>query len=465
MTRTLTALLCVLLLLPATAELLPVNIEAVGITGDGIVVALDGDDSNPGTEEAPMRSLQAAADKLQPGQTLFIREGTWENDHDFAVLELKNSGTADAWIRITRFPGDDRPLFRFNSLRGIRVAGASYLLIDGFEFDGRNDELNTRDAQAHCKAFGERGGDGYDNPEYFGVGIRIGSEGDRFPHHVIARDHIIHDCSGGGISTARADYVLIEDNVVFRTSFYTPWGGSAISVWQSSNHDNDTSQYRTVIRNNTCFGNDNRVKFWMMDIFSDGNGIIIDATRNTQGHITNDGYSEPYNGRTLIANNVCYLNGGRGVNIYESDNIDVVHNTLYRNATRSNVEQEIELGRTKNVRIYNNIIVPSRGKHAIGGYQTEDIRTDYNLVYGVKPHGGFGFGDHTIDGRPRFRKGPTRSILDDDRAWQKVDFRQHPRSASIDAATAAWAVDTDKDGRDRSEHAPADAGAYEFAGE
>ena len=94
MTRTLTALLCVLLLLPATAELLPVNIEAVGITGDGIVVALDGDDSNPGTEEAPMRSLQAAADKLQPGQTLFIREGTWENDHDFAVLELKNSGTA-----------------------------------------------------------------------------------------------------------------------------------------------------------------------------------------------------------------------------------------------------------------------------------------------------------------------------------------------------------------------------------
>ena len=38
---------------------------------------MDGDDGNPGTLESPKKNLQVAVDLLNPGDTLFILEGTY----------------------------------------------------------------------------------------------------------------------------------------------------------------------------------------------------------------------------------------------------------------------------------------------------------------------------------------------------------------------------------------------------
>ncbi len=40
-------------------------------------VAVNGDDSNPGTREAPLRTIQRAADLAQPGDTITVREGVY----------------------------------------------------------------------------------------------------------------------------------------------------------------------------------------------------------------------------------------------------------------------------------------------------------------------------------------------------------------------------------------------------
>ena len=58
---------------------------------------------------------------------------------------------------------------------------------------------------------------------------------------------------------------------------------------------------------------------------SDGNGIIIDDFRNTQQN------KAPYPYKTLVENNVCYFNGGKGIHVFFSDNVTVRNNTCYFN--------------------------------------------------------------------------------------------------------------------------------------
>ena len=58
---------------------------------------------------------------------------------------------------------------------------------------------------------------------------------------------------------------------------------------------------------------------------TDGNGIIIDTFNNAGA--TNVDY--PY--QTLVANNVTYYNGGKGVHVFRSDHVTVANNTSYDN--------------------------------------------------------------------------------------------------------------------------------------
>ncbi|MEM8876153.1 MAG: right-handed parallel beta-helix repeat-containing protein [Planctomycetota bacterium] len=392
-------------------ERLPIEIEAVGINGRTLVVAPDGKPDAAGTEDDPL-SLQAAADQTQPGDTVLLRGGTYrnaDNPGEFAVLIIRNPGTAENWIRYANYPGE-HPVFDFNSLRAIQVAGASHLVIEGLEIDGRNDEVDPKEAWDHAEAFK---GDDFTRNEFFGVGIRVSTSDDggpkRFAHHIIIRNNHVHHCSGGGIATGRADYLLIEDNIVHHNAFYTPWGGSGISIWTSANHDDRQDVYRTVVRRNICFQNDNLVEFWMLNSLSDGNGIILDALQNTQDNLTQDGYNRAYEGRILVADNLCFYNGGRGVNVFESDNADIVNNTLFANAQRGNIENEIEFGRAHNMNVHFNVIVPLPDKRAFGGYQSENVVNSHNMISGGEEHPNFKFGPSTLRETPRFIKKPKRA--------------------------------------------------------
>jgi len=261
------------------------------------------------------------------------------------------------------------------------------------------------------------------------------------------------------IATGRVDYVLIEGNEVYRTSYYTPWGGSAISIWESANHDNNQDVYRTVIKDNICYQNDNKVKFWMIGKFSDGNGIILDALKANQG-IIGDGYSEHYNGRILVVNNLCFLNGGRGVNIYESGNVDVVHNTLYLNGQRDNIENEIEVGRADNCHIFNNIMVVKDGQKAVGGYQSETITTNHNLIYNAETSD-FDYGSSLLTSKPRFKRAPGTPDSGVKVSFSDVDFTLQDDSPAIGAGWAQWSFPVDILSAPRPTTESPDLGAYQ----
>jgi hypothetical protein len=66
-------------------------------------VAPDGDDHNQGTLAQPWATIQHAASRLQPGETVYIRAGI------YAIAEqirAQHSGTADAWIVYAAYPGE-----------------------------------------------------------------------------------------------------------------------------------------------------------------------------------------------------------------------------------------------------------------------------------------------------------------------------------------------------------------------
>lgn len=90
-------------------------------------VAPDGNDDNPGSAEAPWRTIQHAADTAEPRDTACIHAATYSEDVTFS-----RSGTADAAITFAAAPGETA-----NVQGSLTLApGTSYLQLIGFALQG-----------------------------------------------------------------------------------------------------------------------------------------------------------------------------------------------------------------------------------------------------------------------------------------------------------------------------------------
>lgn len=75
--------------------------EAVTNGAKRFVDAARGNDTGEGTEKAPWKSLAVATRRLQPGDTLYLRGGTY-----YEKVSLTRSGTPEAPITIASYPGE-----------------------------------------------------------------------------------------------------------------------------------------------------------------------------------------------------------------------------------------------------------------------------------------------------------------------------------------------------------------------
>lgn len=73
----------------------------IWVHGADYVVAPAGDDNNPGTQAQPFRTIQRAADRLKPGDTCFVRGGTYRE-----TVRPKSSGEAAKPIRFLAWEGE-----------------------------------------------------------------------------------------------------------------------------------------------------------------------------------------------------------------------------------------------------------------------------------------------------------------------------------------------------------------------
>lgn len=302
------------------AGVIPASLEPKGVgSGTTWYVAPSGNDwSNDGKSEArPFRTLQRAANVVNPGDVVSLLNGTHANPNPWGiVMELRRSGTPNRWITIRPQPGHN-PVVYVRNWSGIHIRDAGYILIEGLTVRGNLFEVS------YAEAWNQRFNLG--NPLTAGNGIVVkpGDRDSQIPHHIVIRDNTVYEVPGAGIMTGHSDYVLIERNTVHHTSWWSPYGQSGISVWESKNFDWNTG-YKIFLLDNTVHEVDNKVPFVFVGRITDGHAMIVDQNQNTARFPSRS----PYVGRTLVAGNITYAIGGRGFNAFQSKNVDLLGNRL-----------------------------------------------------------------------------------------------------------------------------------------
>ena len=337
------------------------------------VSATTGSNSHSGlTPSAPLATIQYAEGLTKPGDVVSIMNGTYTNaEAGGNVLNITRSGTAAAPIIYEAYPGQ-HPLLSFTNSWAAILVSANYITIEGLEVAGNAATITQAYATTQMRNLTNAltNGDGID--------VEPASDSQPTVHHVTLQNLIVHDVPGGGIEVHYADYVTVQNNVVYNTSHWSPYGDSGISVYEAKDIDSNTG-YKIQVLNNTTFNNSENVPCVDRNFLSisDGNGIIIDDNRHTQ-----DG-GVAYHGRTLVAYNVSFGNGGSGVHAYSSQHVDILNNTAYGNDTLATPTQgQIFSNSGSDVNIVDNIMdAPAGILETASNLNTATVVEDYNVLW------------------------------------------------------------------------------------
>lgn len=236
-----------------------------------------GDNANSGTVAEPFETIEHAIYVLEAGDTLYIGEGTY---HEGELYPSVNATPGNP-VTIRNIPGETPVLDGQSTLWNF----VELIEKDGFVFEG----LTLQ-------------------------GYKSGALSCRHTGYVAIRRCILRRNGTGGIELNYASYphaaydahMTVEDCVCYENG----WGDG----WASGIHLNNKSQgganSHHVIQRNICYNN-----YDGSDHHTDGNGIMFDMGGG---------------GSALIANNLCYNNGGAGIRVMDGTAL-VLNNTCYRN--------------------------------------------------------------------------------------------------------------------------------------
>jgi len=413
-------------------------------------VSKSGSDSNPGTSGKPFLTIGAVFRRitdLGAGDRVIVMPGTYNE-----AVSVKAGGSASANLTlVSQVPSGAKIRSPSSAYSAINIQ-KSYVTIDGFDVQGAG----------------------------IGHGIEAsyidGNIANNGPHHLSIVNNICHDNAGSGISVAHGDYYRIENNVCYRNCATNSFQGSGISVYEPR-AVTGTETMRIFVLRNTCYSN-TALTLSNNAPHSDGNGIIMDDFRNTQ-HPNPAGV---YRYRSLVENNVCYFNGGKGVHVFISDNVTVRNNTCYFN-NRDPKNTATWRGELSNVNSNNTIWVNNIGYadvkvnsynrgilHAASGSQTSNnVVWKRNLSFNGTP------GSASITQSPYnatlVAAAPYNNLLGVDplfvAAGQGVaspNLHLQPSSKAHNAAVTDYGIGTiDRDANPRVRGIAADLGAYELA--
>jgi parallel beta-helix repeat protein len=405
-------------------------------------IAPNGNNDNPGTEALPWETIHKAVGTLTAGQTVLVKDGTYSGG-----LYIQRSGEPGKPITFKAFPGA-KPIIDANqATSGAYIEGASYINIDGFDI---------RDTTPGAElSNGERGESG--------IAITVNSKGAQpvLSHHIGITNNRVHGFPGGGIGSGLADYITVEGNTISETALWSKFDGSAISLYQSVDFDQNPG-FHNIIRGNTVFKNENKVPGTGIGntVITDGNCIIIDDGRLTQKFLDDKTKYPAYKSSTLIENNICAGNGARGVEVYSSDNVLVRHNTFYKNLQTTDIGNgehigggEMNANSASNVRFVNNIVYAQEGLPANGSADATNIVFENNLYFGT---------DNIPNKSPSDIIGLDPMFTNPSTDLNLANFRLKSGSPAIDKALAGQSPATDVGGLSRPQGVASDLGAWEF---
>ena len=241
------------------------------------------------------------------------------------------------------------------------------------------------------------------------------------------------------------------------------YGGSGISILTPFDSDTVTS-YKNIVRNNKCYTNKTTIPWVSGRKLSDGNGIILDVTDQTNAGATNpnaDAVTKPadtaaapiltkpkrpeWKARALIANNLSAFNGGSGIHTFRTKYVDIVNNTTYHNGGIVGYA-ELFANNSEDVVILNNII---DGKVTSNNKNT-NIKWDYNLYPMAQE---VMKGAHDIIAEPQFVNAQLNIL--------QGNFNLSSGSAALHSGTRELQQSSDLNHRERLQGKGIDRGCFE----
>jgi hypothetical protein len=374
-------------------------------------IATNGNDSNPGTESKPWKTIQKGANVAVAGDTIFVRGGVY-----YEWVDIKHSGSNGKPITFKAYPGE-KPIIDGT---GVSVSswkaliwstGNDYIVIDGFEVRNTQSLLIRLDQGNHlsirnCVVHGNSGSGGSDNNH---SGIFIG-----------------YYC----------DYVLVERCESYDT------GHDAFNV-ESSSHV--TFQY------NYAHDNPNHAAYNLFPINEEnpqklmvGNSIkYCISARSMCGVYTR--YQKDFE----VSNNLIYDSYGGGIYMIDSRDDHMAPSYNYQS----------------NNKIVNNVITGCVTKYtytyAIANFNAQNSIIQNNIVFNNKNH-------NEIYVESGAAKGTvvSNNLLTDPKFVNASshDYHLQAGSPAIDkgANLSSIGITDDLDGNARPSGAGYDIGAYEY---
>ncbi len=217
---------------------LTVSAAAAGCATACRYVAVNGNDANAGTKTAPWRTIQHAADVMNPGDTVIVNDGVYTGGAN--VVTITRSGTAAAWF-----------VFRAANRWGAIIDGQNYSSTTGFEINGN---------YVRVEGFEVRNTSRYAMEAYGGREDIAGN------HDVVLVQNHLHDvghiCTGstGGIVgvSAYSDNLVIERNVIHDIGRLGPGEQGCVEPnanWQNHDHGIYNGVGNNVVVRNNVFYN------------------------------------------------------------------------------------------------------------------------------------------------------------------------------------------------------------------
>jgi len=212
-----------------------------------LYVSTNGNDANPGTQAAPFRTIQKAADAARRGDTILVRPGRYPEE-----VTIRNSGVSflATGVESPKVDGAGVRPFGFDAPSDVAVADVT---IEGFEVAGQTGAAIRASGKEHAR-FHVRNNRVHHAWE---KGIHVSGQGHVIERNVvymignaqeamgvflsassdsIVRDNQIYLCKKEGIRDFRGRRNRIEDNVVYACWTALAFNSSEGGVIASNNY-------------------------------------------------------------------------------------------------------------------------------------------------------------------------------------------------------------------------------------
>jgi parallel beta-helix repeat protein len=378
------------------------------------------------TESTPWCTLEAAGATVEPGDTVIVREGIYDEQNmctgctGLAVLETSVAGTAAHPIRFVAMPGETVVLSgRAGTPRGIQFS-----------------DWGTGEIPRHIEV------DGFEVRDFSQVGVRIVRTSDISIRHLD-----ITNCELSPIGAAQSEGIIIEGCSIHHNAMEGWTSGISLHQCEGDN----------VLRANRIWANTDE-----HPAESEGHGIILDYCASSAS--------------VLIENNIIWDNEGWCVVLLHSDGATVRNNTCWENALgRPNGTGELAV-KGNDALVHNNVLV-SRGTgpsmQIVDMGDLGSVLADNNLMWSPSTHlvvqwdghtdtvadyrvtNPHGWGANSVQFDPELID-PTHGSFQPAASSPILDVGSNTYSAPLDARGLVRPRDGDGDGT----HV-ADLGAYE----